>query len=386
MLDEYMRGIGFSDLDITIIKNTYPLNSYQESTLLYNLKVLYNYFSKNNFNNSDFINLTLTTPVIISKSIEDIKKIISLFLDLKFNRMEAFYIIKTKPHILEFSLQNIKTHLVNFFSFGFNKDNIIKLIENDDNFFNIDCSDINKLIDFFKKYDYSNKSIISIITDCSLILNYNVSELNDTIMKLKNIGFDDWTIIKITTYIPDIFKSIDIFNKFKMMIDFGFTKKQIISIINKVPILIMDRYLNSVFDKLNLLLNFGFSNDEVIMLICENPYIILYSIDHINYKYKKLSNIFDGNINTMLVDNSLLFAYDIILIEEKVNFLKSINLFKTIIKNSSYLSISFNFIKARYNYFFKNNLSTFKDLFLSEEDFFNKYSINTKELIYEYSN
>ena len=45
MLEEYMINIGYSDEQRELITNSYPLNTYTESTLLFNVKnIIYSFF------------------------------------------------------------------------------------------------------------------------------------------------------------------------------------------------------------------------------------------------------------------------------------------------------------------------------------------------------
>ena len=58
MLDEYMNVIGYTDEEISLIKKAYPINTYTESTLLYNIKNIVNYFRRNSLDNKDIIHIT----------------------------------------------------------------------------------------------------------------------------------------------------------------------------------------------------------------------------------------------------------------------------------------------------------------------------------------
>ena len=124
MLEEYMLDIGYSNNQIKIIKNIYPTSLYSCSTILYNLKNLYNYFHKNGINNKEFIYITVTTPNIISESIENIKQKIFELNEFGFNKFESFDIIKNYPYILEISNQKIKNKFDKLTDIGFSKKEI----------------------------------------------------------------------------------------------------------------------------------------------------------------------------------------------------------------------------------------------------------------------
>ena len=62
MLEEYMLDLGYNTDQIKIIQNTYPKRVYSESTLLFNLKNLYNFLRRNGVLNKEFIILIALFP------------------------------------------------------------------------------------------------------------------------------------------------------------------------------------------------------------------------------------------------------------------------------------------------------------------------------------
>ena len=66
-------NIGYTDEQIELIINSYPLNTYTESTLLFNIKNMINFFHRNGLNNEDIIKITSTIPNLLVISTENIK-------------------------------------------------------------------------------------------------------------------------------------------------------------------------------------------------------------------------------------------------------------------------------------------------------------------------
>ena len=73
MLEEYMMNIGYTEEQRELIVNSYPLNTYTESTLLFNIKNMINFFHRNGLNNEDIIKITSTIPNLLVISTENIK-------------------------------------------------------------------------------------------------------------------------------------------------------------------------------------------------------------------------------------------------------------------------------------------------------------------------
>ena len=97
MLDEFLQSIGYQESQITKIHKIYPSHQYSESTLLYNLKNLYQYFSKNGITEKEFIEITITIPNIIMRSIENIKIQIQELNSLGFHKLDIIEISGPNP-------------------------------------------------------------------------------------------------------------------------------------------------------------------------------------------------------------------------------------------------------------------------------------------------
>ena len=107
MLEEYMINIGYSDEQRELITNSYPLNTYTESTLLFNVKNIINFFHRNGLTNEDIVNITSTIPNLLVISSENIKNRVKELINIGFNKIEAYKMIKNYPYIIELSFQKI---------------------------------------------------------------------------------------------------------------------------------------------------------------------------------------------------------------------------------------------------------------------------------------
>ena len=90
MFDEYLQDIGYSKDQINIIHNF--SSGYSSSTLLYNIKNLYNYLKENNITDNEFINITITYPSILLESIDNIKLKLYELNTLGFNKLDCINI------------------------------------------------------------------------------------------------------------------------------------------------------------------------------------------------------------------------------------------------------------------------------------------------------
>lgn len=140
MFDEFMLNFGYTDDEIELIKNSYPLNTYTESSLLYNIKNLVNYFHRNTFDNEAIIKLTTTFPQIISMSQENIKIRVNELSSNGFNKIDIFNMIKQYPYIINMSNQRINNKYQTFIDLGFSIEDINKIFLNRTCVLNTDSS------------------------------------------------------------------------------------------------------------------------------------------------------------------------------------------------------------------------------------------------------
>ena len=96
MFEEYLLDIGYSKEQISIISNFNP--SLGSSTLLYNIKNLYNFLKQHNINNKEFINITITNPSILLEIFYQKGFVVSMnYRPLTLSIWKYYRIIKIQP-------------------------------------------------------------------------------------------------------------------------------------------------------------------------------------------------------------------------------------------------------------------------------------------------
>ena len=107
MLDEYMISLGFDDEQLKLLKNSYVLNRYSSSTILFNMKNMVNYLRRQSLSNKEIVSIILTIPDLVFTSIENIKSRVDEMASLKFNKIDTFNMIKEYPYLISLSFQKI---------------------------------------------------------------------------------------------------------------------------------------------------------------------------------------------------------------------------------------------------------------------------------------
>ena len=101
MLEEYMMNIGYNEEQFNLIRNSYPISTLTESTLLFNIKNMVNFLHRNGLSNEDIVNITSTIPNLIMTSTEKIKDRVKELTSIGFNKLEAYKMIRNYPYIIE---------------------------------------------------------------------------------------------------------------------------------------------------------------------------------------------------------------------------------------------------------------------------------------------
>ena len=104
MLEEYMMNIGYNEEQFNLIRNSYPISTLTESTLLFNIKNMVNFLHRNGLSNEDIVNITSTIPNLIMTSTEKIKDRVKELTSIGFNKLEAYKMIRNYPYIIELPL------------------------------------------------------------------------------------------------------------------------------------------------------------------------------------------------------------------------------------------------------------------------------------------
>ena len=385
MLEEYMMNIGYNEEQFDLIRNSYPISTLTESTLLFNIKNMVNFLHRNGLSNEDIVNITSTIPNLIMTSTEKIKERVKELTSIGFNKLESYKMIRNYPYIIELPFQKIINKFKYLYELGFSCDDINEIMVNKTDIISIDNTSLRKRINYFLDYGFTISDIINIINLVPEVIDIRISYINKIIDEFNNYGFSKDSIIRIITHLPNLFIFKDsVTDNLDRLNEIGYSNKEIISIITKVPALLRKSYFDNIFIKFSLLNSYEFTNIDIIKLTISIECLL-------KFNYSK------NEVNNMIKNFPLLLGYDTTSLNKKINFYKNKGLEKYICNNSHLLNFSFDLISAREKLITDNNIENtyYKDLFennncasllidnlfLSEEDFYNIYKKTTNDLL-----
>jgi len=195
--------------------------------------------------------------------------------------------------------------------------------------------------------------------------------------------------MRITSFSPELFiEDINLFDRFKALLNFGYHESDILYILKKVPIIFNRFYSDSLNDELNCLLKLGYTHEQIIYITCMNPYILLYSSEQINIRFTGIKNLGFSNevVRNITHQSPILFGYDTKSLEEKIKYYRKIGIGDAIVRDSRILSFNLDFIKIRYKYIVKKqeiDMNNYHLLFLNDRDFFKEFSVTRFLLLKE---
>lgn len=381
MLEEYMINMGYSTQEIELIKNSYPINSTSDSTLLYNMKNLVNYLHRNTINNDGIIRITTTIPGIITRSIEDIKASVDELTKLSFTKIQIFSMFKTYPYIIDVSIGKISNLMSLLIDYGFSYDNTINIIVNFPSLINIDVGNIKLKFKFFLDFGYDVEEFIKLCIKMPSLLSLNKTKFSKKYDELTSLGLSKNDFIHISSLFPEIFNiSVDEINdRLSLFFNNGFSKTNTFNIIKKIPIVLDDNYIVRITNSFECLKRLDFTSDDIIKLCLINPYILLYDYHIIESNFKNFVkyNLYYKEVRDMILNTPLLLTYNSMEISRRLTFYQKNKLIDYVKNNSKFLLFNLDFIKNRLKYV----NDSYGDLFISDISFFKKYHVTRNNIV-----
>lgn len=385
MFLEYLEDLNYSEVEVKKLVKSISINPLTESSLLYNFKSVYKFFSSNGISNEDFKNITLTIPFIMSTSLENIKSIIREYKTLGFNNTNIFTMIKKYPYLLEFPTSTIKTKFDSLLDLGFKKDNLVDVITNYPSILRKDNKTIKNRLNIYLEYGFSMEQVVKMFCLYPSLFEIQSKTIEVKLTNLEKYGFNKFDIICLISFNPKLILDEDFINTyFSYLISYGYTELDIINIMKKVPFVVNERNKERITNNIEVLENLGFSKDNILYLTSNNPYLFLYSGGDFSTKFNYVLDLkYEKNrIINLFLKAPILFSYNINTLKEKFTFYNDNDLINYIFDNPNKSIINTRFLEKRLKYLKNNNLydDNKYDLFLDDISFNKKYNITRYEL------
>lgn len=173
------------------------------------------------------------------------------------------------------------------------------------------------------------------------------------------------------------------------LINLGFTYKEVLFIIKKMPNILCIS-IDNIINKIDSLMSLGFTKEEVINIIKTFPSVLGLTIDNIKNKIDNIVKLGYSYSETLFIIKNLpaLFGYTLSTIKEKIEFYNSINLHDLFITYPKKLMMSLDLAYARYIFYQERginiDMNNYSKLFYSNKQFKDKFNLSKEELINKY--
>lgn len=392
MLEKVLLEFGYSDTDIIMIKYNKRLSKYEEKELCVRIKDMFIFLMNMGYSKEEVLWMTSNNSSIFDLSKKDIDDKKKLLIDIGYSEEEFYNLIKNNSSIVNMSVEEIRGVINSLIGFGNSFDDVRKMTLKYSHIFN----EGNCLIDKFNELVSLgvDKETINFVTKKNpSIYGFRYEEYINKIKYLIEVGFSLGCILKLTKE-SEYFNILLIDDVKKKIRDFeiiGYNVNDVEKMIMVYPNTIIAN-LSDVINKIQCFGSFGFYYSESKKMIKENAKLLGHSDEMI----KEVRDLFclygyePADINKLLMNYPVIFEMSFLDLVRKLEFLKSIRFSKRVISNPEILFYSIEDMYSRYMYLTSNGVKVnYKNvgvLFVSNDEFCDKYNANYEEVIANYKN
>lgn len=246
-------------------------------------------------------------------------------------------------------------------------------------------------IKYFESLNYSIKEIIDLTKKHPQIFSYSDSRLKQTFNYFDQKGYSFEDTKKLTKRLPAIFGRNENYldDRFDYFIQKKYTKEDVVVMTKKLAQLFSysEKRLDDRFD---YLLKKGYCMEDIISMTKRFPQLFSYSEQRIEDRYRYLirKGYDKDQIIKMTVELPTIYGSKEESLDNKIDFMKTINLEPIILESAKYLIQSVELTYARYAFFQdrkeKINRQNYNRLFRGAKKFEQSYCITSDELLTKY--
>ena len=260
----------------------------------------------------------------------------------------------------------------------------------------IDCPSIvtkqkQKLInkkEYLLSLGYKEKQIKDLARRNPKVYDYSIQYIENKISGLKSLGYDMHNIIVMTSNYPQILDSnLDwIVEKVNSISKLGFESKKAYKMTGTMPQLLFND-VEEIETRLGELQLLGYKKEECVAMLERYPFLMGLSI----HKFEELQQDFPklGYTQEQFMNISVkfpqIFGFSYESLQDKIDLYDSLELHDVPIDYPSILMQGTSLCRLRMKYFndigIEINQDNYRQLFLPERDFFNKFKVSRDDLI-----
>lgn len=386
MFEDFLLELGFSKEEILLFKHNKLFSRYSEKEFCDKVRNIYDYLLSLGYSKDEVLKITSYNLLISNISVMHIKYKYNFLVSLGYTNDEVKKIILSNNRILLVTENEIRNSIRVLNKLNYTNDDIKLMVLRYPHILN-SSEDIEKRYEEILSLGYESDNVKEITKKNPELYGDRYYVFSDKINCLKEFKFDDSIILKLTKDFDYFYYILidDIKNKIKDLRLIGFSLEDIHNMVDMYPKIFL-LSSNDIIDKMQNLISLGYSYASSLELLRANALIFSQSTGYIK---SKLNLFFEFGYSFLDIKNMTLECPNIynISLEElllKLEFIRITRLRNAIIDNPNYLMSDIASMYSRYMYLnSKGNRissSNYEMLFISNDDFNNKYGVNQEEI------
>ena len=172
-LKEEFIILGYTKDDYDSIRNSYPISSIKDETLIEKVRDNYSFLLKLGYKREEIIKITKSLPEIYGYSTRTIEQKMKDMISLGYTKEEVIRMTKNSPSIYSYSIETIKKKIDDIISLGYTRKEVIKMTKGLSQIYGYSIEGIKQKIDDMISLGYTRKEVINMTKDLPAIYGYS---------------------------------------------------------------------------------------------------------------------------------------------------------------------------------------------------------------------
>mgnify|MGYP000236532576 CR=1 FL=1 len=172
-LKEEFIILGYTKDDYDAIRNSYPISSIKDETLIEKVRDNYSFLLKLGYKREEIIKITKSLPEIYGYSTRTIEQKMKDMISLGYTKEEVIKMTKNFPSIYGYSVESLRKKIDDMIALGYTKEEVIKMTKSFTPIYGLSIESMKQKIDDMISLGYTRKEVINMTKDLPAIYGYS---------------------------------------------------------------------------------------------------------------------------------------------------------------------------------------------------------------------
>ena len=204
-LKEEFIILGYTKDDYDAIRNSYPISSIKDETLIEKVRDNYSFLLKLGYKREEIIKITKSLPEIYGYSTRTIEQKMKDMISLGYTKEEVIRMTKNSPSIYSYSIETIKKKIDDIISLGYTRKEVIKMTKGLSQIYGYSIEGIKQKIDDMISLGYTKEEVIKMTKSFTPIYGLSIESMKQKIDDMISLGYTRKEVIDMTKDLPAIY-------------------------------------------------------------------------------------------------------------------------------------------------------------------------------------